>query len=288
MTENSTDTIVIAAFYHFAHLPDFEKMKEPLLAFCNEHRLKGTVLLAKEGINSTISGSREAIDALYTYLRSDTRLAGLQAKESFAAVQPFLKMKVRLKREIVAMGVDDLDTDNYRGDYIPPQEWDAFISNPDVIVVDTRNYYEVGVGTFTGAIDPRTTSFRQFPAWVDEHLADCKEKKIAMYCTGGIRCEKSTAYLKQNGFKHVYHLQGGILQYFEDTKNVNGKWQGDCFVFDDRAMVDSNLNPSNNVLCPTCQSSLTTDDIKHSPLHEGVRCSQCRGLERTTHCYGDI
>lgn len=268
--------VVIAAFYHFAVLSDYEAMKEPLLAFCNSHQLKGTVLLAQEGINSTISGSREAIDALYAHLHSDPRFAGLTAKESFAEVQPFLKMKVRLKKEIVAMGVETLDVDHYRGEYIAPKDWDDFISDPDVIVVDTRNYYEVGVGTFTGAVDPKTTTFRQFPAWVDAHLTDAKDKKIAMYCTGGIRCEKSTAYLKQQGFEHVYHLQGGILQYFEDTGNKAGKWQGDCFVFDDRAMVNAELQPSNIMLCPRCQEALTTDDIKHSPQQEGVRCAKCR------------
>lgn len=278
MNDHPNPPVVIAAFYHFAVLPDFEAMKDPLLAFCNQHKLKGTILLAREGINSTISGSREAIDALYSYLRNIPGLSGLQAKESFADVQPFLKMKVRLKREIVAMGVEDLDTDNYRGEYIKPKDWDKFISDPDVIVVDTRNYYEVGVGTFKGAIDPKTTTFRQFPAWVDENLSPHKDKKIAMYCTGGIRCEKSTAYLKQQGFSQVYHLQGGILQYFEDTGNKNEKWEGNCFVFDDRAMVDATLTPSNIMLCPTCQLTLTTDDIKHSPMQEGVRCSKCRGL----------
>lgn len=274
--------VVISAFYHFASLPDFEAMKEPLLHFCNQHQLKGTILLAKEGINSTISGTREAIDALYGYLRSDARLAGLQTKESFADVQPFLRMKVRLKREIVAMGVEDLDIDSYCGTYIPPKDWDAFISDPDVVVVDTRNYYEVGVGSFEGAINPQTTTFREFPAWAEENLTAARQKKIAMFCTGGIRCEKSTAYLKQHGFEHVYHLQGGILQYFEDTHNRNGKWHGDCFVFDDRAMVNSDLSPSNGLLCPNCQDSLTTDDIKHSPMQEGVRCSKCRGLDRAS------
>ncbi len=280
MSEHHIPSVVIAAFYHFVSLPHFEALKEPLLSFCNQHHLKGTVLLAREGINSTISGSREGIDALYDYLNNEGHFTGLTAKESFADVQPFLRMKVRLKREIVAMGVEDLDTDNYRGTYIPPKDWDEFISDPEVILVDTRNYYEVGVGTFEGAIDPKTTNFREFPAWVEQNLATAKAKKIAMYCTGGIRCEKSTAYLKQHGFEHVYHLQGGILQYFEDTKNTNHKWKGDCFVFDDRAMVNPDLQPSNSLLCPSCQDNLTTDDIKHSPLQDGVRCSKCRGLER--------
>lgn len=268
--------IVISAFYHFVMLDDYESMKEPLLKFCNDHALKGTFLLAHEGINCTISGSREAIDALYGYLRSDDRLKDFTFKESFAETQPFLRMKVRLKKEIVAMGVPDLDVDTYKGTYVAPKEWDALITDPDVVVVDTRNTYEIAVGSFDGAINPKTKTFREFPKWAEENLAD-KQQKIAMFCTGGIRCEKSTAYLKRMGFEHVYHLQGGILQYFADTKNKQQKWQGDCFIFDDRAVLNVDLEPNNNLLCPACQATITTDDIKHSPTFEdGLRCSKCR------------
>ena len=268
--------VVITAFYHFAILDNYEAMKDPLLAFCKEHELKGTFLLAHEGINCTISGTRDNIDALYDYLRADPRLKDFSYKESFADVQPFLRMKVRLKKEIVAMGVEDLDVDTYKGTYIPPSKWDQFIADPEVIVVDTRNSYEIAVGTFEGSINPETRTFRQFPKWAEEHLHN-KKQKIAMFCTGGIRCEKSTAYLKQHGFENVYHLQGGILQYFADTKNANHKWQGDCFIFDDRAVLSVDLKPNNRLLCPACQATITTDDIKHSPhFEDGLRCSKCR------------
>jgi UPF0176 protein len=273
--------VVISAFYHFAVLEDYEAMKDPLLQFCNEQGLKGTFLLAHEGINSTISGTREGIDALYQYLRNDPRLKDFSYKESFAEVQPFLKMKVRLKKEIVAMGTPDLDVDTYKGTYVAPQAWDALIADPDVLVVDTRNSYEIAVGTFEGAVNPNTRTFREFPQWAEEHLHD-KKQKIAMFCTGGIRCEKSTAYLKRMGFEHVYHLQGGILQYFADTKNAQQKWQGDCFIFDDRAVLNVDLEPNNHLLCPACQATITTDDIKHSPSFEdGLRCSQCRSGNKT-------
>lgn len=270
-----SESFVISTFYHFAMLDNFEAMKEPLLEFCKENGLKGTILLAHEGINSTISGSREGIDHLYRYLQADSRLEGISWKESYAAFQPFLKMKVRLKKEIVAMGVETLDVDQYRGEYISPNEWDRFINDPEVMVIDTRNIYEIAVGTFKGAINPQTKTFREFPRWVEEQLLPFQDKKIAMYCTGGIRCEKSTAYLKQRGFQHVYHLQGGILQYFEETKNRNEQWQGECFVFDDRAMVDPNLTPSNNLTCQKCAAMLSTDDLKRIQ-DDKIYCFRCR------------
>jgi UPF0176 protein len=267
-------SVIVTAFYHFAHLDDYESLKDPLLRFCLEQGLKGTILLAKEGINSTISGSREGVDALYSYLYADIRLANLTYKESRHYTQPFQKMKVRLKKEIVAMGVEDVDVFRYRGHYVEPHDWDAFISRSDVVLVDTRNMYEYKMGYFEGAIDPGTNNFREFPEWVDQFVEQYPNKKIAMYCTGGIRCEKSTAYLVQKGFVEVYHLKGGILQYFEDTANKNNKWHGDCFVFDDRAVVDANLHASNNTHCAQCGILMTTDDIKHSP-NRSLICVSC-------------
>lgn len=270
-----SDSIVIVAFYHFAPLDDYEQMKKPLLQFCLDHELKGTILLASEGINSTISGTRENIGALLTHLKRDPRLADLQWKESFLNNKPFERMKVRLKKEIVRMAVDDLDI-NARGDYIEPKDWDDFIAADDVVVIDTRNEYETRIGTFKGAVDPDTQNFRDFPAWAQDWAQDKPKKtqKVAMFCTGGIRCEKSTAYMKQLGFENVYHLKGGILQYFEDTHNKNDQWQGECFVFDDRTAVDETLKPTGAILCQECGAPVSAEELKYG--HKGkVLCRNC-------------
>lgn len=266
--------IVIAAFYHFASLPDYEEMRLPLLEFCKAQGLKGSILLAREGVNSTISGTREAVDALFARLKSDPRLGSLEHKESYSDTQPFGRMKVRLKKEIVHMGVEGLDVER-RGEYVSAAQWDRLISDPDVVVVDTRNDYEVKIGTFARAVNPKTRFFREFPAWAKEHLDPQKHKKIAMFCTGGIRCEKSTALLKNMGFEDVYHLKGGILQYLEDTHNENGSWQGDCFVFDDRVAVDSALQPSGATICPSCNEPYTTDELKLGNDTYGGECACC-------------
>lgn len=273
-----TNQVVIAAFYHFANLDNFEDMQPVLKDFCNEREMKGTILLAHEGINSTISGSRQAIDELMDFLRSDERLKGLEWKESYAEFQPFQRMKVRLKQEIVRLAVDDIDVAKYVGEYVDPKDWDALISDPDTVLIDTRNDYEIKIGTFENAIDPDTETFRDFPAWLEnwkkEQGEEITKKKVAMFCTGGIRCEKSTALLRQRGFDKVYHLKGGILQYFEDTGNANGKWQGDCFVFDDRVAVNDKLEPSNAVICIACNEPVTTDDLRDT--HKGqVICVSC-------------
>lgn len=277
MTEN-TDNIVIATFYKFADLHDYESIREPLKEFCNEHELKGTILLAREGINSTISGTRENIDALMQHLRSDSRFSDLTWKESYFDSKPFEKMKVRLKKEIVRMAVPEFETFNWdlTGDYIASDEWDEFISRPDVYTIDTRNEYETRIGTFEGAIDPDTKNFRDFPEWAQNWAQDKAkdEVKVAMFCTGGVRCEKSTAYMKSLGFKNVYHLKGGILQYFEDTKNQNGKWKGECFVFDDRAAVDASLKPTGALRCTGCGDPVTADNLKHGPKGK-VLCTKC-------------
>ncbi|MCE3233297.1 MAG: hypothetical protein K0R98_1554 [Rickettsiaceae bacterium] len=241
--------------YHFATLADFEKLQKPLLKKMKELNVKGTLLLAAEGINGTISGTREGIDAILTFIRSDTRLANITTKESFHDEMPFQRSKVKLKKEIVTMGVEGIDPKHIVGTYVKPKDWNVLISDPDVIVVDTRNDYEVSIGTFKNAIDPKTETFREFPKYVEENLAEYKNKKVAMFCTGGIRCEKSTAYLKQNGFNEVYHLEGGILKYLEEVPEAESLWQGECFVFDDRVAVKHGLEKGQYDQCYACRIS---------------------------------
>ena len=236
---------VVAAFYHFTQLEDYESLQPPLKEFCDVHQLKGTILLAKEGINSTIAGSRVAIDSLLAYLRSDRRLQDLEHKESYCQGLPFQRMKVRLKKEIVTMGVPDIDPCYQVGTYIDPQEWNALIADPDVVVIDTRNNYEVEFGTFKGAINPNLETFGEFPNYVQNQLNLDKRQKVAMFCTGGIRCEKASAYMLSQGFTEVYHLKGGILKYLEEVPDEESTWEGECFVFDDRVSVKQ-LNQTTN------------------------------------------
>jgi UPF0176 protein len=268
------NNVIVTAFYHFVNIPHFEELKEALMAFCKGQELKGTILLAKEGINSTISGSREAIDALYIYLRDEIGIQNLAYKESIHDNQPFGKMKINLKKEIVALGVEDLNVEALKGEYIAPKDWDDFIARDDVLVIDTRNKYETLLGTFEKAIDPNTANFRQFPKWVKDNLSNVeKDKHIAMFCTGGIRCEKSTAYLKSQGFKNVYHLEGGILKYFEDTQAK--AWNGSCFVFDERVALNKQLLADKDLQCDCCSKALDTDDIRRSALANNMICLQC-------------
>ena len=270
----TTEPVIITTFYHFINFLEFENMKEPLLVFCKKNDLKGTILLAREGINSTISGSRAGIDNLYIYLKEELGIENLVYKESINEELPFQKMKVNLKKEIVALGVENLDVENLKGDYIKPQDWDNFIAQEDVLVVDTRNKYETLLGSFNGAIDPRTDTFRQFPKWVKENLSAVdKNKKIAMFCTGGVRCEKSTAYMKSQGFNNVYHLEGGILKYFEDTEAK--AWHGSCFVFDDRVALDKKLMADKDIHCVKCDKNMDTDDVRRSSLAEQMTCIKC-------------
>ena len=228
--------IAVAALYHFAPLADPAAARELLHARCDEHGLKGTLLLAPEGINGTIAGPREALDIVIEHIRSWYGFASMEVKYSSAEALPFGRMKVKVKREIVTMGVDGIDPLSDVGAYVAPQDWNALIADPDTILIDTRNDFEVQHGSFPGAINPETASFRQFPAWFDSHAAAWRAdgKKIAMFCTGGIRCEKATAYAKAQGFGEVYHLKGGILKYLEDTPAADNLWKGDCFVFDER------------------------------------------------------
>lgn len=267
--------IVVAALYQFVSLPDYESLREPLLNQCQQENIMGTLLLAEEGINGTVSGSREGIDRLLAYLKKDVRFAQLEHKESFYDEQPFYRMKVKLKREIVTMGVDGIDPNHIVGTYVEPKDWNHLISDPDVTVVDTRNYYEYAIGSFRGAKDPNTTTFREFPDYVKKNLNPEKNKKVAMFCTGGIRCEKSTAYLKEQGFEEVYHLKGGILKYLEEVPKEHSLWEGECFVFDNRVAVDHDLEKGQYDQCHGCRHPITEED-KQSPHYlAGVACPRC-------------
>ena len=265
----------VAALYHFCRLAGFEELRAPLASFCCTHGIKGTLLLAPEGINGTVAGSEAAIDGLIAYLRSIPEFAGLEVKFSAAVKMPFHRMKVRLKREIVTMGVDGIDPERSAGTYVAPADWNAMIADPDTVVIDTRNGYEVSLGTFRGAIDPGTESFRAFPAWVEAHRAELDGKKIAMFCTGGIRCEKATAYVKSLGIEDVFHLKGGILKYLEEVPAEQSLWQGECFVFDERVSVSHGLVEGDAELCRACRFPLTAAD-RLSPRYEaGISCPHC-------------
>ena len=268
-----------AALYKFVSLPDFRELQAPLLACCEGNKVKGTLLLAEEGINGTISGLPEGVNAVLAYLRTDPifagRLADLEHKESYADRIPFYRMKVRLKREIVTMGVPGVKPSEMAGQYVKPEDWNALISDPDVILVDTRNDYEVAIGTFKGAINPKTTSFRELPAWVRQQKSLREKPKVAMFCTGGIRCEKSTAFLRSEGYQQVYHLQGGILKYLEDVPREQSLWQGECFVFDERVSVDHALQPGHYEMCRACRHPLNARDKTSQHYVLGVSCPYC-------------
>jgi len=268
-------TCCVAALYCFTHLPDFETLKAPLLGLCNSFQMKGTLLLAREGINGTVAGTDTAIAELLSFLRMDPRLADLDCKESRAAGIPFYRMKVRLRKEIVSMGVDGIDPNRIVGTYVEPEHWNALISDPHVVLIDTRNDYEVEIGTFEGAINPQTRTFREFPQWVRDNRERLNKPKVAMFCTGGIRCEKASSYMKQQGFDEVYHLKGGILKYLEHIKEDNSLWNGDCFVFDQRVAVGHGLNESDYDQCFACRYPVTEGDKQHPLYIEGVSCPRC-------------
>jgi UPF0176 protein len=267
--------IVVAALYKFVSLPDYQELRQPLLDHCLTQGIKGTLLLASEGINGTVAGSRGAIDSLLSYLKADERLATVSHKESFHEELPFYRMKVKLKKEIVTMGVEGIDPRHVVGSYVKPQDWNALISDPDVVLVDTRNDYEVELGTFKGAENPKTDSFREFPEYVANSMDPGKQKKVAMFCTGGIRCEKSTAFMKEQGFEEVYHLEGGILQYLEDVPESESLWQGECYVFDNRVAVDHQLERGSYDLCHGCRLPITEADKDSEKYIEGVTCPRC-------------
>ncbi|MCW8108500.1 rhodanese-related sulfurtransferase [Alteromonas ponticola] len=268
---------VVCAMYKFVALEDYQQLRQPLLNAMEVNGIKGTLLLAAEGINGTVSGSREGIDNLIAYLNRDERINPISHKESFHDTQPFYRTKVKLKKEIVTMGVEGIDPRNTVGTYVKPKDWNALISDPDVTVIDTRNEYEIKVGTFKNAINPKTESFREFPEYVHTKLDPAKNKKVAMFCTGGIRCEKSTAYLKEQGFDEVYHLEGGILQYLEDVPQDQSLWEGDCFVFDNRVAVNHQLEKSVYDQCYACRLPITEMDRQSDQYEAGVSCPQCYG-----------
>jgi len=267
--------IVVSALYQFVRFEECETLRQPLLDFLNEQDIRGTLILAKEGINGTVSGSREAIDALYAWFKEHPPLDQVSSKESFFDEQPFYRTKVKLKREIVTMGVEGIDPLKTVGTYVKPKEWNDLISDPEVLLVDTRNDYEVDIGTFKGAINPHTDTFRDFPSYVKEQLDPEKHKKVAMFCTGGIRCEKSTAFLREQGFDEVYHLEGGILKYLEEVPADNSMWDGECFVFDNRVSVGHGLEPGDYQLCHACRMPLSAEDRQNEHFQEGLSCHHC-------------
>lgn len=275
MSKSVTQEIVISALYHFVILEDYETLRQPLLDLMLENNIKGTLLLAREGINGTVAGSQAAIDNLLNWLRSDSRLADVRQKVSYDDVMPFYRTRVKLKKEIVTMGVEGIDPNHVVGTYVKPEDWNALISDPDVTLIDTRNDYEVGIGTFKDAVNPSTETFRQFPDFVKKNMDPAKHKKVAMFCTGGIRCEKSTAYLKEQGFDEVYHLQGGILKYLETVAVTDSLWQGECFVFDNRVSVTHTLEKGNYDQCHACRLPITEDDKKNDKYIQGVSCHHC-------------
>lgn len=274
---------LVAALYRFVHLADYRDLRGPLFDFCQAQDVRGTLLLAEEGINGTIAGPEAGVRAVLQYLRNDPRLAPLEHKESWAETQPFYRLKVKLKREIVTMGIPNVHAATMAGTYVRPEQWNALIADPDVVVIDVRNDYEVAIGSFEGAINPQTRSFTEFPEWVDQQAQDGglldpqKKPRVAMFCTGGIRCEKSTAYLRSRGYDEVYHLEGGILKYLETVPEELSSWDGQCFVFDERVSVGHGLEPGQYQLCRACRLPLSDAD-KASPLYEeGVSCPQCHG-----------
>lgn len=267
--------IIVAALYRFVTLDDYHELREPLLRFCLDRDVRGTLLLAREGINGTIAGTREAIDEVLSHLRADPRLVALEAKESVDSAQPFYRMKVKLKKEIVTLGVEGIDPNQVVGTYVKPQDWNALISDPEVLLIDTRNDYEVEIGTFRGAVDPQTKTFREFPDYVKQNVEPSKHKKVAMFCTGGIRCEKASSYMKQQGFEEVYHLEGGILKYLEETPPEQSLWQGECFVFDNRVTVKHDLSAGSFDQCHGCRRPISEQDKQSEFYEKGVACPHC-------------
>ena len=268
---------IVCALYKFVALNDYKAIRDPLTKVMEQHNIKGTLLLADEGINGTVSGSREGIDKLLTWLNADKRLNPISYKESLHDIQPFYRTKVKLKKEIVTMGVEGIDPRKTVGTYVKPKDWNALISDPEVLLIDTRNDYEIEIGTFENAINPNTETFREFPQYVKDNLDPAKHKKVAMFCTGGIRCEKSTAYLKEQGFDEVYHLEGGILQYLEDVPKEDTMWKGDCFVFDNRVAVNHDLEKSQYDQCYACRLPITEEDKASDKYEPGVSCPKCFG-----------
>ncbi|MDV7105768.1 rhodanese-related sulfurtransferase [Vibrio sp. TH_r3] len=266
---------VVCALYKFVTLDNYQELRQPLTDLLVANKIRGTLLLASEGINGTVAGTRESINTLLAWFDQDTRLANVTHKESFSDVLPFNRTKVKLKKEIVTMGVEDIDPLKVVGTYVKPDQWNDLISDPEVLLVDTRNHYEVDIGTFKNAVNPNTETFREFPQYVADNLDPAKHKKVAMFCTGGIRCEKSTAYLKEQGFDEVYHLEGGILKYLEEVPEDQSMWEGDCYVFDERVAVNHQLQKSDYDICHACRLPITDEEKQSEHFEKGVSCPKC-------------
>jgi len=271
---------IVCALYKFVTLKNYQSIREPLLAFMKKHQVCGTLLLAEEGINGTVSGSRKSIDQLLNWLEQQPALDSIVVKESLTEEKPFKRTKVKLKKEIVTMGVEGIDPKRVVGTYVEPKDWNDLITDPEVLLVDTRNDYEYAVGTFKNAVNPNTVSFRDFPDYVNKNMSPKQHKKVAMFCTGGIRCEKSTAFLKQQGFEEVYHLKGGVLNYLKEVPKENTTWRGECFVFDDRVTVDHDLKPGSYHQCNACRMPITDEEKKSINYKQGVSCPHC--FDKTT------
>jgi UPF0176 protein len=275
MHQTQTQPIVVAALYKFVTLADYEALKEPLLQSMLDNEVKGTLLLAHEGINGTVAATRAGIDGLLSWLKNDPRFIDLDHKESYCDEQPFYRSKVKLKKEIVTLGVPGVDPNQAVGTYVEPEDWNALISDPEVLLIDTRNDYEVAIGTFEGAIDPQTASFREFPDYIKQHFDPAKHKKVAMFCTGGIRCEKASSYMLGEGFEEVFHLKGGILKYLETVKQEESKWEGDCFVFDNRVTVRHDLSEGDFDLCHACRQPVSATERQSPHYVAGISCPHC-------------
>ncbi len=277
MTKILKNKVVVVAMYQFVQLDDFIELKPLLMKVCGENEIVGTILLAHEGLNGTIAGPRNGIDNLLNFLLSEPRFKNMRYKESIAATSPFRRLKVRLKREIVTMGVPGTNPEELSGKRVDAKHWNELVKDPDVLMLDTRNIYEHEVGTFKNAISPETEKFRDFPKFVDNCLRPQKHQKIAMFCTGGIRCEKASNYMIKRGFKEVYHLDGGILKYLETIEKKDSLWQGECFVFDERVTVNQDLKPGSYVQCYACRRPLSDTDLKSQHYEVGVSCHYCYG-----------
>lgn len=266
---------IVASLYKFVSLPDYRGLREPLLDLCREQGLRGTLLLAAEGINGTLSGSRAGLDTVLAWLRADGRLADLEPRESLHDTRPFRRMKVKLKREIVTMGVPAVDPNRTVGAYVEPAPWNDLLADPELTLVDTRNDYECAIGTFADAVNPRIANFREFPDWARRHLDPTRDRKLALFCTGGIRCEKATSYLLEQGFVEVYHLRGGILKYLEAIPRPETRWQGECFVFDERVALNHDLQRGRYAQCFACRHPISAADRASPHYREGVSCPHC-------------
>lgn len=274
-SQQPLEKTLVAAFYRFVTLTDYRQLRKPLLTLLEREQIKGTILLAEEGVNGTIAGDSAAIEKLFAWFDQDARLANLSRKYSWHQEPPFYRTKVRLKREIVTLGVDGIDPGREVGTYVKPNDWNQLIKDPDLLLIDTRNDYEVEVGTYRGAVNPGISSFRELPDYLESHLSGDKKQKIAMFCTGGIRCEKSTAYLRKQGYENVYHLEGGILKYLEEVDEADSLWEGDCFVFDRRVAVNHQLQKGEWEECRACRMPLSEKDRSDPHYQPGLSCHHC-------------